>query len=108
LSEWYINDARGLEQGFTLTQPPAGPASGVLVLTMSVETELLQYRRGIPVRAEQWFLEPEAEPVCAPEKSSLCPPKIVPDAGIGFSVTPLFHFELAKDGKPRSIFLCLR
>jgi hypothetical protein len=40
LSEWYINDARGLEQGFTLTQPPAGPRSGGLVLTMSVETEL--------------------------------------------------------------------
>src|SRR5262249_13403267 len=27
--------------------------------------------------------------------------------GIGFSVTELFHFESAKDGKPRSIFLCV-
>ena len=24
LSEWYVNDRRGLEQGFTITQPPAG------------------------------------------------------------------------------------
>src|SRR5213593_1221626 len=36
---------------------------------------------------------------CARQRSYLTP-------GIGFSVTPLLHFELAKDGKPRSIFLC--
>ena len=46
--------------------------------------------------------------VVLPEKSTLYSPKdaiLTPE--IGFSVTPLFHFELAKDGKPRSIFLCL-
>jgi hypothetical protein len=26
LTEWYVNDARGLEQGFTLQEPPAGAA----------------------------------------------------------------------------------
>jgi hypothetical protein len=24
ISEWYLNDQRGLEQGFTLTAPPPG------------------------------------------------------------------------------------
>ena len=26
LTEWYVNTARGIEQGFTLSRPPAGPA----------------------------------------------------------------------------------
>jgi len=29
ITEWYRNDSRGLEQGFTLEQPPAGAAAGV-------------------------------------------------------------------------------
>ena len=40
LTEWYVNDASGLEQGFTLAQPPPGPAGEPLVLTMAVDTEL--------------------------------------------------------------------
>jgi PKD repeat protein len=39
LTEWYVNDERGLEQGFTLDAPPAG-AGGVLVLEMALDTEL--------------------------------------------------------------------
>jgi uncharacterized repeat protein (TIGR01451 family) len=43
LTEWYINDPRGLEQGFTLGEPPAeedGQMGGSLVLTMAVESDL--------------------------------------------------------------------
>src|SRR5207247_11244538 len=42
LTEWYANDPRGIEQGFTLTEPPAGKpgAQEPLVLTMSVDTKL--------------------------------------------------------------------
>ncbi|HSB11688.1 MAG TPA: FG-GAP repeat protein, partial [Blastocatellia bacterium] len=43
LTEWYINDPRGLEQGFTLAEPPAaedGQMGGFLVLTMAVESNL--------------------------------------------------------------------
>jgi hypothetical protein len=28
LTEWYVNDERGLEQGFTITAPPTGPSPG--------------------------------------------------------------------------------
>ncbi|MCC6454701.1 MAG: FG-GAP repeat protein [Caldilineaceae bacterium] len=31
LSEWYVNDAKGLKQGFTLHQPPSGPTAEVLL-----------------------------------------------------------------------------
>ena len=40
LREWYINDRGGLEQGFTLTQPPAIPTGGPLVLTMAIDSGL--------------------------------------------------------------------
>src|SRR5438094_476078 len=40
LREWYINDRGGLEQGFTLTQPPAVPTGGPLVLTIAIDTGL--------------------------------------------------------------------
>src|SRR5947207_2906261 len=40
LREWYINDRGGLEQGFTLTQPPAVPTGGPLVLTMAIDSGL--------------------------------------------------------------------
>ncbi|HXG63632.1 MAG TPA: hypothetical protein VNO70_00905 [Blastocatellia bacterium] len=42
LTEWYINDARGLEQGFTLAEPPTGCEQGSrpLVLAMAVESDL--------------------------------------------------------------------
>ena len=42
VTEWYVNDARGLEQGFTLAEPPAGGEAGgePLVLQIAVETDL--------------------------------------------------------------------
>ena len=40
LREWYINDRGGLEQGFTLTQPPAVPTGEPLVLTMAIDSGL--------------------------------------------------------------------
>jgi hypothetical protein len=36
LTEWYVNEARGLEQGFTLAEPPVGREAGApLVLQLS-------------------------------------------------------------------------
>ena len=40
LTEWYVNDQRGLEQGFTLAKPPAASTGGPLMVTMAVDTEL--------------------------------------------------------------------
>jgi hypothetical protein len=35
--EWYVNDSRGLEQGFTVARPPAGrPGSAPVVLAMAL------------------------------------------------------------------------
>ncbi len=36
LAEWYVNDERGLEQGFTLETPPLPPSQGPLVLEMTL------------------------------------------------------------------------
>ena len=36
LDEWYVNGPLGLEQGFTLDAPPAGPAEGPLTLSLAV------------------------------------------------------------------------
>ncbi len=42
LIEWYVNDERGLEQGFVLeSPPPAGEAGQALVLDMALETGLV-------------------------------------------------------------------
>jgi hypothetical protein len=41
LTEWYINDSRGIEQGFTIQSPPAGVGGdGGPVLEMSLDTRL--------------------------------------------------------------------
>lgn len=43
ITEWYVNDARGLEQGFTLAEPPPGRAEGSqgrLTLTMAIADPL--------------------------------------------------------------------
>src|SRR5881394_2555468 len=43
LTEWYDNDRRGFEQGFTLAEPPSiasDSVRGPLVLAMSVDTDL--------------------------------------------------------------------
>jgi trimeric autotransporter adhesin len=40
LTEWYVNGPLGLEQGFTLTSPPARRAAGPLTLALSVSGNL--------------------------------------------------------------------
>jgi phospholipase C len=40
LTEWYVNERRGLEQGFTLRSPPARKTGGPLVLQMTVAGDL--------------------------------------------------------------------
>ena len=40
LTEWYINDVRGLEQGFTLRERPAGSDGGPLEIELSVSGNL--------------------------------------------------------------------
>ncbi len=38
ITDWYINDERGLEQGFTISAPPPGPDSdSILVLSLRIE-----------------------------------------------------------------------
>jgi hypothetical protein len=44
LTEWYVNDDRGLEQGFTIARPPAGERTSPVVLDLRVSGDL----RGIP------------------------------------------------------------
>ena len=44
LTEWYVNDERGLEQGFTIDAPPVGVSgdegAGYLVLELAVTGDL--------------------------------------------------------------------
>jgi hypothetical protein len=39
LTEWYVNDSRGLEQGFTLSEPPGQGQRGTLVLELRTKIE---------------------------------------------------------------------
>jgi uncharacterized repeat protein (TIGR01451 family) len=41
LTEWYVNDERGLEQGFTLEERPAGTAGDELVLELELTGDLM-------------------------------------------------------------------
>ncbi|MBN1814904.1 MAG: FG-GAP repeat protein, partial [Anaerolineae bacterium] len=41
LAEWYVNDERGLEQGFTIAAPPAGAPASQVVLEMALHTDLV-------------------------------------------------------------------
>ena len=41
LTEWYVNDERGLEQGFTLEERPAGTAGSELVLELELTGDLM-------------------------------------------------------------------
>jgi hypothetical protein len=41
LTEWYVNDERGLEQGFTIDTPPAIGSGESLVLEMTLNTDLV-------------------------------------------------------------------
>jgi hypothetical protein len=41
ITEWYVNDERGLEQGVTLNEPPAGKGSGPLVVEWNVSGSLV-------------------------------------------------------------------
>jgi len=42
ITEWYINDERGLEQGFTLHAPPAGTGSQ-LILELNISGDLVPH-----------------------------------------------------------------
>jgi phospholipase C len=46
LTEWYVNERRGLEQGFTLRSPPARETGGPLVLRMTVGGDLRPHGDG--------------------------------------------------------------
>ncbi|RMG92126.1 MAG: PKD domain-containing protein [Chloroflexi bacterium] len=46
LTEWYINDHRGIEQGFTLFNPPSRTAETTFRLQYDIETALLPYDTG--------------------------------------------------------------
>jgi len=50
ITEWYINDDRGLEQGFTINTPPASAGGGAggegLILEMALETDLTSLLSG--------------------------------------------------------------
>jgi hypothetical protein len=55
LTEWYVNDERGLEQGFTLSEPPQGRATGravrfVLALDTDLSPVLAPDRRAVTFR----------------------------------------------------------
>ena len=41
LTEWYVNDERGLEQGFTLEERPTGAGAGELVLALELTGDLM-------------------------------------------------------------------
>jgi hypothetical protein len=41
LAEWYVNDERGLEQGFTIAAPPAAALASQVALEMALETDLV-------------------------------------------------------------------
>lgn len=41
ISEWYVNDSRGVEQGFTLAAPPNGAPTDAVTLTLDVTGELI-------------------------------------------------------------------
>ena len=72
LNEWYVNDERGLEQGFSLDAPPDG-AGEVLIVEMVLETGLVPTLVGDPEQgAEQVvFTRPEANVVLL-RYSDLC------------------------------------
>ena len=57
LDEWYVNDDRGLEQGFTLHAPPEGRRDRFVVLEMEGEEEVidsaLEYLRGMGIDASE-------------------------------------------------------
>ncbi|MBW2257371.1 MAG: VCBS domain-containing protein, partial [Deltaproteobacteria bacterium] len=56
VQEWYVNEERGVEQGFTLTEAPAGPDGWVEVdieVTGTLRPELMEGRRAIE------FVSPE-------------------------------------------------
>ncbi|MBN2005368.1 MAG: FG-GAP repeat protein [Anaerolineae bacterium] len=44
--EWYVNDARGLEHGFTLSAPPQGTAAGEIALDMALTGALTPHLGG--------------------------------------------------------------
>ncbi len=62
LTEWYVNEARGLEQGFTLVKAPLGrEGSDPLVLDLKVSGELRA--KASNESQEVWFVGPGGERV---------------------------------------------
>ena len=56
LTEWYINDERGLEQGFTIEAPPRGEGA-TLVLELALDTDLIPTLIGDPEAGAEQVVE---------------------------------------------------
>lgn len=54
LVEWYVNERRGLEQGFTLAKPPAGRRAGVPLVVHLTATGTLRPKVGADGRGMEW------------------------------------------------------
>lgn len=61
LVEWYVNDGRGLEQGFTLTERPSPSDGAPLLVDLDINGSLVSQREkdGAAVR----FTSPDGQPV---------------------------------------------
>jgi hypothetical protein len=53
LTEWYLNETRGLEQGFTLSERPAHAGAGPLTLELGLSGDLRPVLAGRDVRLER-------------------------------------------------------
>ncbi len=54
ITEWYVNDERGLKQGFTLNAPPASASAGErLVLELALDTDLVSFVDDSPGEGER-------------------------------------------------------
>ena len=54
LVEWYVNERRGVEQGFTLAEPPAGRRAGVPLVVHLTATGTLRPTLGSDGRRVEW------------------------------------------------------
>jgi hypothetical protein len=53
VTEWYVNDSRGLEQGFTFSENPVRLGAGLLTLEVSVTGDLTPVLDGGDIRLER-------------------------------------------------------
>ena len=73
LIEWYLNDERGLEHGFTLDAPPDGEGD-LLVLEMALDTDLAPILTGDPAATAGQAIEftrPRATSSCCVTATSM-------------------------------------